>query len=199
MSGIAWADIAIFGVVVVSILIGLFRGFVKEALSLLNWVFSIWMGVLFHDRVSSWFSTLIHNDTVRSIASFGIVFLIVLFLGSVTAYFISLLVKKSGLGGTDRLLGLIFGMSRGVFLVALVLTVVSYSALKEQPWWQESIIIPKFRPLMVWLNDIVPDKINFAKDAVVLKPNKTHRETHPSRMVAIGLDDLSEVKLLEDN
>lgn len=199
MNGFGWVDIAIFGVIIISFVIGLFRGFVKEALSLLNWVIAIWMGVYFHDTVSGWFLNLIHSDTIRSIAGFGLVFVSFLFIGSIITYFISVLVKKSGMSGTDRLLGLVFGMGRGVFLVALVLTVVGYSALKEQPFWQDSLLIPKFEPLMVWLNDIVPSKINVAKDAVFVKPTKSMRPKGLQQMAAVGLDELSEIQLLEED
>lgn len=198
MHGLGWVDCTIFGVVIVSILIGLFRGFVKEALSLVNWVLAIWMGVIFHEKTSAWFVNLIENETIRSIAAFGVVFVFMLFIGSIITYFISLMVRKSGLGGTDRLLGIVFGITRGIFLVGLTLTVVSYSTLKEQPWWQDSVIIPRFKPLMAWLNDIVPDRINVAKDAVFVKPAKYQGDNGSDKMAAVGIEDLGELKLLED-
>lgn len=196
MHGFGWVDTAIFGVVLISIAIGLFRGFVKETLSLLNWIFAIWMGVICHDKANMWFTSIIQNETVRSIAAFGVVFISMLFIGSVITYFISLMVRKSGLGGTDRLLGVVFGLTRGIFLVALGLTVVSYSTLKDQPWWHDSSVIPKFQPLMTWLNDIVPDQISVARDTVFRKPGKDIDE---NQMAEVGLEDLAEIKLLEND
>jgi membrane protein required for colicin V production len=180
-----WVDISIFALVGLSILIGVFRGFIKEALSLCTWSLAIWMGVLFHDVVSAWLLPHIKSDTIRSIAAFGTVFLITLIAGMLATFCISLLVKKSGLGGTDRLLGVVFGMARGVLVVGLTLTVISYTTLRSQPWWTGSVLIPKFQPLMVWLSDIVPDQINVAKDAINLK-----RVDKPpaSSIASLGLD-----------
>ncbi len=188
MTSLTSVDLAIFAIILISVVIGLFRGFIKEALSLCTWALAIWAGVLLHDTAAFWLANYIHNETVRSIAAFSMVFFIVLILGSLVTYAISLLVKKTGLSGTDRLLGIFFGLFRGVLLVSLALLVISYSALKSQPWWHDSMVIPSFQPLMAWLNDFVPENINRAKDAVL---NKEHPDEmkKPSNVALMQIKD----------
>ena len=161
-----WIDTAILSVIGLSILIGIFRGFVREAMSLVNWTLAIGGGIYFHDLASGYLKNYIASDAIRSVVAFGIVFLIILISCSIITHFISLLVRKSGLGGTDRMLGLVFGFVRGILVCSILLLVVSFSPVKKQPIWHQAMFTPYFNPIMSWLNDNVPDKVNFAKDAL---------------------------------
>lgn len=197
-----WTDISVVVVIVFSIAIGMWRGFVKEALSLSTWVVAIWLAVMFHENMSYQLSNLIHNEMVRSIAAFGSVFTLVLLVGSLCTYLIAMLVKKSGITGTDRLMGLVFGMTRGVVLVTLVLTVLSYTGLRNASWWHESVAITKFKPLMAWMNDIIPERLNGMKDSIktATTPNpKSAVKAHLFHDNSVGLDALAEVNLLEED
>lgn len=159
-----WIDILILSMVGLSVLIGIFRGFIREALSLVSWGLAIAGGIYFHDMASNYFSTWISNPAMRSVVGFGAVFLVILIVCSLIAHLIGFLVKKSGLGGTDRMLGVVFGFVRGVLICGVCLLVVSFSPLKNNEVWQSSTLRPYFHPLMAWLNDNVPDKLNVAKD-----------------------------------
>lgn len=161
-----WVDVGVLSVVGLSILIGIFRGFIREALSLVSCGVAIVCGIYFHDAGAEYLSTWISSAPIRSVAAFGLVFVCVLIICSIISHLIGFLVKKSGLSGTDRMLGLIFGFVRGVLICGVMLLVVSFSPLKQNPVWRESFMVPQFQPLMAWLNENVPDKVNFAKDVL---------------------------------
>lgn len=182
MSSLNWVDIAVVVVVGLSVVIGLFRGFIKEALSLANWILAIYGGVLFHDKVGGYLLTTIQSDMLRSMVAFGIVFLGILLAGSAISYLLSILVKKSGLGGTDKLLGIFFGFARGVLLSAIVLAVLGLSPFKQHPQWQQSKLVPQFQPVMAWLHAFVPEKVNVAK-----KMLETPEPATTSQVVNIAL------------
>ncbi len=199
------ADVTVIVIILISVVIGLIRGFVKETLSLCTWVAAIWLGVLLHNRFSDAISHVIHNQTVRSLVAFGVIFTVILVLGSLITYVFSLIVKRSGISGTDRLLGFVFGMARGIVLVTLILTVLSYTAAKKASWWEESVAITKFEPLIAWVNEMVPEQMNFLKNTIDKTKSEKKSESkdvkEDEKMVQNdwAMDALGEVNLLEED
>lgn len=165
-----WIDVAILCVVVLSILIGIMRGFIKEALSLINWGVAIGGSIYFHDLAESYLSKYIESMPVRSVVAYAIIFVIILIMGSIISHFISFLVKKSGLGGTDRMLGVLFGFIRGVLVCSVILVLVGFSPIKKQEFWKQSQLLPYFSPIMAWINNSVPEQVNMAKDSFQQEP-----------------------------
>ena len=119
--GFNWADWVIVAVVSLSALMSLTRGFVKEALSLLVWVAAFVVAFYFSDRVSVLLVEEVASPTLRYLAAFAMLFVAVLLLGAVCNFLIVQLVHATGLSGTDRLLGMMFGVCRGVLIALAVL------------------------------------------------------------------------------
>jgi membrane protein required for colicin V production len=70
----------------------------------------------------------------------------------------SQLVKRTGLTGTDRMIGMIFGVARGVVVVAVMVFLAGLTTLPQDPWWQESLLIGVFQELATWLRlTLAPD------------------------------------------
>lgn len=154
-----WADYAIVSIIGLSVLISLVRGFVREALSLVTWVAAIWVAFTFYSNLSELLVNMIHSDTLRMISSFGMLFIATLILGAIVNFLISQLIDKTGLSGTDRMLGLIFGAARGTLIVTLLLMLANLTPMPKEKWWQESLLIPQFHSLEVWLHDILPASV----------------------------------------
>ncbi len=167
-----WIDISIFLVVSLSVLIGIFRGFIREALSLVNWGLAIFASVYFHELAQSYLKNSIESPAVRSIAAFAAVFIVFIIIGSLLTHCVGFLVRKSGLGGTDRMLGLMFGFVRGVLVSAVLLAVMSFTPVKTQKTWQEAMMLPTFQPLVYWLNDNVSSKMTVAMKESSTLPQK---------------------------
>ncbi len=142
------ADWTIIGVVVVSGLISLKRGFVKEALSLVIWVAAILIAVLFREPLALLLTDYITTPSLRDVAAIAILFISTLVVGGLFNFMISQLIEATGLSGTDRFLGLIFGVLRGIAAVlAALLFVPKFLSVNEDIWWQQSLLIPEILKL----------------------------------------------------
>lgn len=145
------ADWIVLALVLLSGLISVVRGFVKEALSLLIWVVAVIVAANFNEIVADWLINLIESPTLRMLAASLGLFFGTLIMGGLINYLIGKLVDSTGLSGTDRLLGLLFGVARG-FLIVLALVVILPQALPvdEELWWQQSLLIPHIQQFESW-------------------------------------------------
>ena len=149
-----WADWTIVGILSVSCLISIKRGFVKEALSLVVWIAAFIIAMVFSDRLALLLTDLISTPSVRNIAAFAILFAATLIVGAMVNYLIGELVRMTGLSGTDRLFGMVFGLARGALVVlAIVILLPSMVPVDEDNWWQQSRLIPRFLVFEDWARE----------------------------------------------
>ena len=157
-----WIDFIIIGLVVLSTLISLMRGFVREAISLVVWVAAFWIALAFGGALAA--TKLFHEGLTSPSLRIGIAFLSLfittLIIGTLLNHLLATLVHKTGLSGTDRLLGVIFGAGRGVLVISAVLLVANYTILVKEHWWQQSTLIPQFKPAVQWLQGYLPEHGN---------------------------------------
>jgi membrane protein required for colicin V production len=160
-----WIDYALIGIVAISSIIGLFRGLIKEAFSLVIWVSAAWVALSFSRNFSPLLKDLIESPSIRISVAGCILFFITLIFGALISYLLTELVKKTGLTGSDRLLGMVFGIARGLVICAIAVMLAGLTPLPEESWWNESSLIPHFQSLAVWVRDHIPsgllDNINF--------------------------------------
>tara|TARA_Y100000780_G_scaffold232022_1_gene260434 strand:- start:75 stop:551 length:477 start_codon:yes stop_codon:yes gene_type:complete len=152
---LTWVDWAIVAVIVVSALISLTRGFVKEALSLLTWVIAGLVAWLFGGALAELFVPYIETPSLRVIAACSILFVMTLLLGGLINYLIGQLVKVTGLSGTDRFLGMVFGAARGALLVVVAVGLLSLAPVEADTWWRESVVIPHFLLVADWSKNLI--------------------------------------------
>ncbi|MFZ5655384.1 MAG: CvpA family protein [Pseudomonadota bacterium] len=139
------ADWIIVAIVAGSALISLVRGFVREALSLLAWVVAFAMAMLFHPALAGLLTDAIETPSLRLITAWLAIFLAVLLAMGLVNFLLSRLVRASGLSGTDRFLGSLFGAARGLVVVlALLIAIPQLVPVTRDSWWQESTLIPVF-------------------------------------------------------
>ena len=147
-----WADWAIIGILSLSCLIGLIRGFVREALSLVIWVCAALVAKVFSPRFEILLVGHIDTPSVRAMTAFAILFVATLIIGGLISYLIGALVRATGLSGTDRLLGMLFGATRAFIIVmALLILVPGFIPVAEDSWWQESQFIPPLLKSEDWV------------------------------------------------
>ncbi len=158
-----WADWTIFGILAVSSLIGLKRGFVKEALSLACWAAAFVVAMTFHLRLSVLLEETISTPSIRQMVAFGVLFAATLIIGAMVNYLVGELVKMTGLTGTDRLFGMVFGLARGgVLVLVMVLLLPSLVPVDQDSWWQQSVVIPHFLSMEGWarqMGSLISDKV----------------------------------------
>ena len=147
-----WADWAIIGIFSLSCLIGLIRGFVREALSLIIWVAAVLVAKVFGGQLEILLVDQIESPSVRLMTAYAVLFIATLLLGAMLSYLIGALVRATGLSGTDRLLGMVFGAARAFIIVmALLILLPGFIPVNEEEWWQQAQLIPHFLACEEWV------------------------------------------------
>lgn len=152
---LGWIDWAIIAIIAVSALISLARGFVKEALSLLTWVVAGLVAWLFGGALAGHLSPFIETPSIRVIVACSILFILTLVLGGLINYLIGQLVRVTGLSGTDRFLGMIFGAARGALLIVVAVGMLSLAPVEADTWWRQSELIPHFLLVADWSKNMI--------------------------------------------
>ena len=155
-----WADYTIIAVLGRAVLMGLWRGFVAEVLALAVWVCAFWVAWLLGPTLAEHFSASISTPSARVILAYGLSFLAVLILGAIVAFLVRKLVESSGLSGSDRLLGMVFGLVRGLALVVFVVLLLGFTPFTRDPWWQQSRLLPGFERSASWLAARLPEQVS---------------------------------------
>jgi membrane protein required for colicin V production len=138
-------------IILLSGVISLWRGFVREAISLGGWVLAFVVANLLAIYLAESIGELIANRTGRYIVAWSVVFVLVLMLSSLTAKFLSKVISVSGLGVLDRILGSVFGLLRGALIVmALVFVVRQVIPQSEQSLLRKSQLMPHIDLLLGW-------------------------------------------------
>jgi len=154
-----WVDYLIIGIILLSSGISIVRGFIKEVLSLASWALSFWVALTFYPHVATLLASYIETPSVRLFTAFMALFLVTLILAALVNHLISQLVEKTGLSGTDRSLGVIFGLVRGVAIVSLLVLLAGATPMPNDDWWQNSLLLEHFEQLAVWLRSFLPADI----------------------------------------
>lgn len=150
-----WVDWAIVAVIVISSLISLKRGFVKEALSLLTWVIAGVVAWMFGGALSHHLAEFISTPSAQVIAACAILFVATLLVGALVNFLIGELVRVTGLSGTDRFLGMVFGAARGGLLIVVLVGLLSLAPVQEDLWWRESALVPHFLLVADWSKNLI--------------------------------------------
>ena len=156
---VAWIDVVILALIALSAILSLFRGFVREAVALATWLIALWVAMAFYEDLATILSQWITVPSAQKITAFAILFICVLLLGAIINFLAGKLVDKTGLTGTDKLLGVAFGVARGGVIVAILVLLAGLTPLPQDPWWQESQFIGYFQELAIWLRSYLPTEI----------------------------------------
>ena len=160
-----WIDYAIIGVILISTVISLVRGFVKEAISLAVWFGAFFIASQFYADLATYLTN-INDELMRNGAAIAILFVATLILGGLINYLISQLVEFSGLSGTDRALGLVFGALRGALIVSAMLFFMdTFTPSANSEWWQASVLIPEFKPVIESFFEYIQNNSSFIETA----------------------------------
>ena len=154
-----YADYVVLAIIAISILVGAIRGFVKEAFSLAVWAAAFLVAFQFSGVLAMQLENHIELPSARTSLAFASLFILVLLVGGLVTFLVGKLVEKTGLDGTDRLLGGVFGGVRGLAIVLAVILVAGLTPVPQDPWWQQSKTIQSLMPLAEWSAQFLPDYI----------------------------------------
>lgn len=145
-----FVDIAILSVIALSALFGIARGLVKEVLSLVIWVAAVVIAYRFGDSVSPMLGSVTNNATAQYALAFVVIVIAVLIAGSIINALISNLVNFAGLQASNKILGAVFGMARGI-LICAILVYFAAGLYSQETWWLESLTLPYIERVIDWV------------------------------------------------
>ncbi len=149
-------DIIIAAAIVLSVIIGFARGFVKEALSIATLLIAIWASLYFGPVVGTVSESWLQGRELQTWFGRILVFVVVIAVGGLIEWGVAKAVKMSPLGGIDRFAGSVFGLVRGLLLTAVFILVGQFAGFANDSWWRASNFIPHFEVLADWIEQMAP-------------------------------------------
>ncbi len=153
------ADYLVIAAVLVSAVIGVMRGFLREAVALITLVLALFIAWRFADLLEPYLGGLLSKPPASTWAARTIIFIIVLFLGMGAAWVLGYFVRLSLFNGTDRFLGFVFGLLRGFVLLGVFVIVGQLLHLDSERWWQNSRLMPVGEGIANGLRAIIGEQL----------------------------------------
>lgn len=149
-------DILIAVVLIFSVIVGIVRGFVKEAISITALLFAIWAALTFGPSAGEMSESWLASKELQTWFGRILIFVLILAVGGLVGWGLSKLVRLSVLSGIDRLVGGLFGAARGVLFVALFILAGEFAGFSNDGWWKKSRFIPYFEVVAEWIMVMAP-------------------------------------------
>jgi membrane protein required for colicin V production len=137
-----WTDYLIIALLAFSCIAGLYRGLMREGITLVTWVAAVWLAWHCAYLLEPHLGGALSNPDVRPWAARTIIFVVVLLLGAATGAIVTYFVRLALLGSIDRMLGFVFGFLRGVVVLGLLVMLCHAVRLHEESWYRNSTLIP---------------------------------------------------------
>ena len=133
---VSLTDWLLLGVLLASMLVGLWRGLVYEVLSLAGWVAAFVVAQWLAADVIVWLPFVQGAPiSVQYAVAFALVFVVTVFVAGLVSWLIKKLVETVGLRPVDRTLGAVFGLARGLVLLLALTVVLQLTGLSRDAWW----------------------------------------------------------------
>ena len=156
-------DYAVIGVMLISLLLGLWRGFVYEVLSLTGWPLAFVLSKLYAADIEHLLP--VAQEEVRVLLAYALVFIAALLVWGMVVWLISRLIKAAGLGGMDSVLGGLFGLLRGALVILVMVWLVGMSSIPEQAFWRNAQFSRAAEDVAlltkVWLPDNIAQRMRY--------------------------------------
>jgi len=160
-----WLEYAVAGVLAFSVAWGIWRGFMREVISLAGWVLAFLAASAAAGPLGEALPTSISSPEVRVLVAYLVVFVFTLSIATLAGMLLSRLLKAVGLGGLDRTLGGLFGLARGVVILLAFTLLAGLSSLPRQPLWKQSIsagvLTRTVLQLKPWLPPRLADRLRY--------------------------------------
>lgn len=160
-------DYVVAGIFLVSVVLSIFRGFVRETLSIAGWVIAFIVASAYSPFFEQFLPSEVVGETLRFSVAFVLTFLAVLLITALAIMLLTALIKGIGLGFIDRLLGSIFGFLRALIIVTVIVLIAGLTTIPHQSFWQQAIFS---RPLetvalqvLPWLPEDLSKRISFER------------------------------------
>jgi membrane protein required for colicin V production len=156
---INWIDLAIVCIFGFSIILGLIKGFIRSIVSVLVWIAAIVISMHYGPLIADKFTKVSDDPQTQLILAYSLLFIAVLIIGLVFKIILEAIINFTGLSMTDRIMGALFGIVRGVFIVTIMVFLMSLSSIAEGQVWKESKLAPAFMDVATWVENMAPDSV----------------------------------------
>ena len=160
-----WLDYAVLGVLAISVAWGLWRGLVREVISLAGWVMAFLAANLFAAPLAAALPESIPREELRVLIAFAAIFVVTLTVTTLAALLLSKMLKAVGLGGLDRTLGGLFGLARGVLIALAFALIAGLTSFPMSPLWKQSATGPVLGraaiALKPWLPPALAERLRY--------------------------------------
>jgi membrane protein required for colicin V production len=153
-------DLALLALLALFTLIGVWRGFVREIISLVTWVAASAAAWTFADRLANVFSALAEDASLKKMLAFLVIFVCVFVLGMIVSFVLHRFVNQApGLRIANRITGGVVGLARGVVIAVVVFILGSLTPFPEKTWWQESLFAPALERAAAYVAKYLPPDV----------------------------------------
>lgn len=152
-------DYVLLLILVLSVVISVVRGLVKEVLSLASWIGAFLVAKYGAPVVASWLPGVVSHPNVRLGLGFVLVLVATVLLFSLLAMQVAKLVKLTGLTGTDRTLGALFGLARGFLIAMIAVLFAGLTPVPQERYWRDAMFSAPLQTAALWIAPVLPDDI----------------------------------------
>jgi membrane protein required for colicin V production len=161
------ADTIIVAIIVVSVIVGTVRGFIREVVALVTWLVAIWVAWRFSGFLHPYLGGVLSSPEQKAWVARGIMLIAVLMAGALIGHVLSWITHSAaGLSTMDRVLGFVFGLTRGVVVVGFAVLLGESLRLEHEPWWQHSKLMTYSEYVASWLRGFTGESREFAHRAL---------------------------------
>ena len=194
-------DYILIGIVGLSVVLSLWRGFVREIISLIGLVAAFFAASRASGQAGDFLGEWITNGTVADIAGFALVFILIMLIVGIIGAIIRKLVDMADLTATDRTLGVFFGAARGLLLIGLALLIYTSYAKPDHKWMKESMLTPYAIELGDMLGEAIPEGYPFSRQGGAAKLSSPHKKPLAEKLIdRIPIADKKELQsIIQDS
>jgi membrane protein required for colicin V production len=156
---VTWLDYAFLAVLALSMLIGVWRGLVREVFSLAGWIAAFVAAALLAAEAARLIPPDFATPLARTVICGVAIFLVVLVVVSLTGMLTSKAFRAAGLGVADRTLGGAFGFARGALICALAVLVAGMTTVPREPFWRQAALTAPLETAVIAAKPYLPPAV----------------------------------------
>ena len=153
-------DYAVIVIMVLSVLLSIWRGAVREILALAAWLVAFVLAQQYSVGVALLLPDSIPNASLKLLAGFCAVFVVTLLVMSLIAMGLSQLFRVSGLRPLDRVLGALFGLVRGLLIVLVLVLAAGLTSLPREPLWRNAVLSTPLEAAAIAIKPWLPPELS---------------------------------------
>jgi len=152
-------DYAVMAVIALSIVLGWWRGFVYEFLSILGWIAAYFVARFFAADATEYVPDIVSTSSAKTTVAYMCLFASTIIVGAFVAWLMSKLVKFAGMGLMDGVMGGVFGLIRGMLLVLILVLLAGLTSLPKKPFWREAWSSKSLQSVALFTKDFLPENV----------------------------------------